>query len=140
VNLSSDVDDSETESDQEESDNNGDSSRVWCPVDGSSRTVPPSHFPFLGKPGLKDDVEHDPLDYLRLFLDDNVIGIIVAETNRYAEQCSSNPSKARSRTNRWEPVTADDIWVFISLIILHGIIGKLLQKWYWSTNRLISSS
>lgn len=72
-------------------------------------------------------------------MDDKVIEIIVTETNRYAAQCQDNRYRPFSRSRRWEPVTADDIWVFLGILILQGIVGKPVQKWYWSTNKLLET-
>ena len=84
--------------------------------------------------GEKDD----PLTYLRLFLDDSVIDIIVNETNRYAEQALTRTSHRRlSRTRHWEPVTRDDIWRFFGVLVLQGLVRKPRQQWYWPRNRLL---
>lgn len=85
------------------------------------------------------NVEHDGLSYLKLFLDDSVMTRIVNETNRYAEQCQQQNSRPFSHTNRWEPITVDDLWVFFGILILQGVIGKPVQQWYWSTNKLLET-
>uniref|UniRef100_A0A8C5P8P0 PiggyBac transposable element-derived protein domain-containing protein n=1 Tax=Leptobrachium leishanense TaxID=445787 RepID=A0A8C5P8P0_9ANUR len=73
------------------------------------------------------DVElNNPLAYLRLFLTDAVIEKIVTETNRYQDR-------------KWEPVTKDEIWKFLALIILQGVVAKPMQKWYWTTNKLLAT-
>ncbi|KAM9329571.1 piggyBac transposable element-derived protein 4-like [Gastrophryne carolinensis] len=38
-----------------------------------------------------------------------------------------------------EPVTKEDIWKFLGLILLSGVVGKPLQKWYWTTNKLLAT-
>ncbi|XP_068107881.1 piggyBac transposable element-derived protein 4-like [Hyperolius riggenbachi] len=101
--------------------------------------APPPRFPFTGSPGQKRECDHSPLAYLELFLSEEVIGMIVQETNRYAAQQLAAPLSMFSRSRRWEPVTSEDIWLFLSLVILQGVVGKPLQKWYWSTNQILAT-
>ncbi|XP_044151406.1 piggyBac transposable element-derived protein 4-like [Bufo gargarizans] len=89
---------------------------------------------------MKADVERDnPLAYLQLFLTEEVIEKIVTETNRYQQQQSATQHGTFSRSRKWEPVTKEDMWQFLGLIIFQGVIGKPLQKWYWTTNKLLAT-
>ncbi|XP_068122125.1 piggyBac transposable element-derived protein 4-like [Hyperolius riggenbachi] len=135
-NLSSD---SESDSDSISSDTEVSDARVWCPVNTTRAPPPPPRFPFTGEPGLKVACEHCPLAYLQLFFSDAVIDKIVVETNRYAAQEIAAPRRPLSRTRMWEPITKEDLWWFLGLIILQGVVGKPLQKWYWSTNKVIAT-
>ncbi|XP_068130827.1 piggyBac transposable element-derived protein 4-like [Hyperolius riggenbachi] len=132
-NLSSDSDSDSITSDTEEVSD----ARVWCPVNTTQAPPPPPHFPFTGEPGLKVECDHCPLAYLQLFFSDAVIDKIVVETNRYAAQEIAAPRGPFSRSRMWEPITKEDLWLFLGLIILQGVVGKPLQKWYWSTNKII---
>lgn len=61
---------------------------VWCRVETTADNPVPPVFRFTGKPGLQvENVEHDCLSYMRLFLDVSIMKQIVNETNRYAAQC-----------------------------------------------------
>ncbi|XP_068117048.1 piggyBac transposable element-derived protein 4-like [Hyperolius riggenbachi] len=129
-----------------ESDSGEDSSldvrdvRTWCAIDCSTPQAPPPRFAFTGSSGLKVEVEgSDPLTYLKLFLTADVIDKIVSETNRYAEQQMATSHLRFSRVRAWEPVTSDVIWQFLGLIILQGVVGKPMQKMYWSTNHLLAT-
>ncbi|KAM9316409.1 piggyBac transposable element-derived protein 4-like [Gastrophryne carolinensis] len=114
--------------------------RTWCPIDCGMDEVPPPRFPSTGSPGMKVDVEHnDPLAYLKLFLTDDIIEKIVTETNRYNKQQSATLHSKFSRNRKWEPVTKEDIWKFLGLILLSGVVRKPLQKWYWTTNKLLAT-
>lgn len=114
--------------------------RTRCSTDCGTGQAAPPRFPFTGAPGRKVDVEHNnPLAYLQLFLTDEVIGKIVMETNRYQEQQSATLHHKFSRSRKWEPVTKEDIWKFLGLIILQRVVGKPLQKWYWTTNKLLAT-
>ncbi|KAM5158092.1 piggyBac transposable element-derived protein 4 [Mantella aurantiaca] len=141
VYSSSDTD-TDTDLTSDDSDDSAELSdvRTWCSIDCDTDQVAPPRFPFTGAPGMKVDVEPDnPLAYLQLFLTDEVIEKIVTETNRYKEQQSATLYRKFSRIRKWEPVTKDDIWNFLGLIILQGVVKKPLQKWYWSTNKLLET-
>ena len=60
------------------------------------------------------------------------------ETNWFKEQQVATHQRF-TRSRKWEPVTREDIWKFIGLIILQGVVGKPLQKWYWTTNKLLAT-
>uniref|UniRef100_A0A8C5LXP6 PiggyBac transposable element-derived protein 4 n=1 Tax=Leptobrachium leishanense TaxID=445787 RepID=A0A8C5LXP6_9ANUR len=110
---------------------------TWCCIDGADHAAPP-RFPFTGAPGIKVDVELDnPLAYLRLFLTDAVIEKIVTETNQYQEQRSVTLPRKWSCSRKREPVTKDETWKFLAMIILQGVVAKPMQKWYWITNKLL---
>ena len=86
-NLSSDEFSSDSEVSESESDLLQDV-RVWCAIDVEHPPAAPPRFPFTGQPGLQVPLndEQDPLTYVRLFLDEDIMISIVTETNRYAEQ------------------------------------------------------
>ncbi|KAM5165143.1 piggyBac transposable element-derived protein 4-like [Mantella aurantiaca] len=141
VYSSSDTD-TDTDLSSDDSDDSAELSdvRTWCSIDCDTDQAAPPRFQFTGAPGMKVDVEHDnPLAYLQLFLTDEVIEKIVTETNRYKEQQSATLYRKFSRIRKWEPVTKNDIWNFLGLIILQGVVKKPLQKWYWSTNKLLET-
>ena len=140
-NVSSDALSSDSEATDSDSDSLDDA-RVWCSVDTEQPSTAPPRFPFTGQPGCKATLtdKNDPVTYLRLFLDENVIDVIVTETNRYAKQTlTRTPHRRLSRTRNWEPVSRDDIWLFIGVLVLRGIVQKPQQRWYWSTNRILET-
>ncbi|GFU28012.1 piggyBac transposable element-derived protein 4 [Nephila pilipes] len=61
--------------------------RDWCEITASGRSGPP-RFPFTGTPGVTFpvNINYTPLDMLEMFLDSNLMDIIVKETNNYAEE------------------------------------------------------
>ena len=141
VNLSSDEFSSESDVSDSDTDDIADV-RVWRRVDLEQPPTAPPRFPFTGNSGLQADLSHksDPLTYLCLFLDDYVVDTIVVETNRYADQMLGRSSqRPKSRTRHWEPVTADDIWLYFGILVLQGIIQKPQQRWYWSNNRILET-
>ena len=69
----------------------------------------------------------DPFGLFSLFLYDSLIGLIVDETNRYAEQ------SLRVTEKEWS-TNVEEIRTYLGFIILMGI-NKLPEiRDYWSTN------
>lgn len=75
-----------------------------------------------------------PIDYFMLFFDDNLLQLIVDETNLYAQQ---NPLS--STRYAWYDTTISEIKAFLGLIIMMGI--KRLPSYidYWSSNPLLGT-
>ncbi|OXA57084.1 PiggyBac transposable element-derived protein 4 [Folsomia candida] len=89
---------------------------------------------------IKDDFRHHfgtSLDILRKFIDDSMVEKIAVESNRYAEQVKRTSPRAFIG---WTPVTAADIWRFLSLILAMTLVKKSSYKEYWSTDPLVSTT
>ena len=78
------------------------------------------------------------LDYLQLDLTDEILTLIVSETNRFAEQFFEK-TQSTSYTNLWEPVELAEIKIFLGLVMLMGIIHKPSLAMYWSKEELLST-
>ena len=64
----------------------------------------------------------------------------VAETNRYDEYCiQSTMLKPRSHMRRWQPVTSDEIYVDLGLIMLMSILQKPTLKSYFSRDAFVET-
>ncbi|KAG8236324.1 hypothetical protein J437_LFUL018600 [Ladona fulva] len=84
---------------------------AWRELDTSCPPAQP-RFYFQGESSVNFEVAPggSVLQYLELFFDDEVIGHITNETNRYAAQClSEKPSSSRPR---WHDTSAAEIRVF----------------------------
>ena len=64
------------------------------------------------------------LDYVELYLTDQIIDSIVTEKHRYAECFLVNAKEKRNKSllGRWEPVTPNEIKSFLGVSLLIGII------------------
>ncbi|XP_067934961.1 piggyBac transposable element-derived protein 4-like [Watersipora subatra] len=73
-------------------------------------------IPFSGTPGLKVRMPQDAslLDYFKLFLTDEIMNLILVETNRFGN----------SKHQNWQPINMNDLQRFFALIMLTGIIKK----------------
>ncbi|GFQ76407.1 piggyBac transposable element-derived protein 4 [Trichonephila clavata] len=115
--------------------------RDWCEITASGRSGPP-RFPFTGTPGVTFpvNINYTPLDILEMFLDSNLMDIIVKETNNYAEQeRKANRAKISrcSRSKKWIPSNDREMKLFFGLIILQGIVRKPNQAIFWSHRRIL---
>ncbi|XP_067121900.1 piggyBac transposable element-derived protein 4-like [Centruroides vittatus] len=124
----SDVSDSESSVDSDQSIS---TARNWVDVDINNPSPPPPRFPFTGNPGCRFNINNvDPLAFFKLFFDLHLVNLIVSETNRYALQ------QPRSSRHQWEPVTVGEMYTFLAICILQGIVKKPDERMYWSTNDL----
>ena len=92
-------------------------------------------FSFDEVDGLKTRTKYNPvvLDFLESHLTDHAIDLIVAETNRFAEDYSlENPDSSDS----WIPVDAVEIKEFVSFFLLIGITKITNVEMYWSKDEL----
>lgn len=95
------------------------------------------NFPFLGNEGLKGRVQGEtPLDYASLYLTDEFWQLLVAETNRYADQFFET-NVVNTNTVHWVPVDVDEMKSFVGLLLLMGIVHKPTLPDYWSLDDLI---
>ena len=89
--------------------------------------------PFVGATGPSVPISRNPIDLFSLFFDDDVIGTIVRETNRYAEQCLVETTKTWS-TN------AEEIRAYIGFNILMGINRLPEIRDYWAKDKKLHYS
>ncbi|KAL4143907.1 hypothetical protein QTP88_006161 [Uroleucon formosanum] len=90
---------------------------------------------FIGNYGplvILDEVS-EPIDFFKLFLTDEIIQLMVIETNRNTQQLlSSQRISRRSRFSSWEPVTKDDIEHFLGLLLWMGLVKMPSLSDYWN--------
>ena len=77
-------------------------------------------------------------DYFRLFFDQEVLTLLVSETNRYASQYyQENPSCMNSALYReWKDVTMEKMFLYINLLIHMGLTKFPKVSYHWSKNEL----
>ncbi|GBN32219.1 PiggyBac transposable element-derived protein 4 [Araneus ventricosus] len=129
-------------SDESDSDEDTlDAAGSWCRIKQEILAPPPPRFPFSGNPGLNTRMDgSSPIEFFCIFFDDDIVGYIASETNRYTEDfIEKNDLTPSSRVQKWKYVDSSEIRVFLGIIILQGIVQKPLQKWYWSQRPLLST-
>ncbi|XP_055910454.1 piggyBac transposable element-derived protein 4-like [Eupeodes corollae] len=96
-------------------------------------------FTFTGKSGFLIDVPStiSCLEAFYLFVDEEVIQLIVLETNRYAEQQIHRvPITRASRKKKWVPTNTTEIRKFLGLLLWMGLVKVGLLEDYWSKKNL----
>ena len=76
-----------------------------------------------------------PLGLFTLFFTDYLLRDIVTETNRYAQQCLSNPPKKGEKHLPWHPLTVPECRTWLGLLLTTCVVqkvGRLAD--YWSRN------
>ena len=99
---------------------------------------------FMEDHGLVDDVTSasedntvHPIDCYRHFITDEIIDLMVRETNRYAEQyLEAHDISRRSKYRQWKPTTYEEILKFFGIVIEMGLVQMPQLNHYWSSSRL----
>lgn len=134
-----DSDSSVDNRDMEEGTNNDDFEEIF-PHNPDIVTELP--FPFSELPGPKHAPlpNSPPISYFNLFFTSSLLSLIVAETNRYADQfLSTRVPSSGSRNKMWQRTTIDEIRAFIIVIVNMGIIRKPTIESYWSKTEHFST-
>lgn len=83
------------------------------------------------------DRDIQPIDVYKLFCTDEVIDLIVMETNRYFEQTAAEkPITRLSKMNAWKPVTSKDIQQFLGILIMMGLNRQPTFDCYWAKSKM----
>jgi len=99
---------------------------------------------FTATPRIQVQLPNEPSagDFMKLFLTDQLFGLLVTQTNLYASQYKrSNPNLPRHpQANYWVDTTRNEMKQFLALTLLMGIVKKPQLCDYWSTNALLKGS
>lgn len=94
------------------------------------------NFEFTGLSGPQQELspEITPLETFLLLVDDEVINLIVTETNRFAVQTiASKRVKKYSRIKKWTPTNPEEIKKFLGLTMWMGLVRLGALPDYWAT-------
>jgi len=84
-----------------------------------------------------EDNTINPIDCYRHFITDEIIDLMVRETNRYAEQYSqTHEISRRSKFRQWKSTNNQEMWKFFGIIIEMGLVQMPKLKYYWSSSQL----
>ncbi|GBM51646.1 hypothetical protein AVEN_43276-1 [Araneus ventricosus] len=114
-----------------------DAARNWCRIDQENLAPPPPRFPFSGNPGLNTRMDgSSPIEFFCIFFDDDIVGYIASETNRYAEDfIEKNDLTPSSRVQKWKDVDSSEIRVFLGIIIFQVLEYHRLERSPTTTRR-----
>ncbi|KAG8235677.1 hypothetical protein J437_LFUL015735 [Ladona fulva] len=111
---------------------------AWVWGDFQENNIPEKN-PFSGKCGPSVDIANVLESFTNIF-DRDLIEKIVLETNRYAcNYLQSNTLFSRSRLNYWKAVDVGEVYVYLGLIMLMGIVRKPTIRSYFSRNPLLET-
>ena len=90
------------------------------------------------------NVESTPIDIFKNFFDRELVTLICRETNLYQRKVKENLLSEgklgpKSRIHKWVDVSEDDVYRFLALIILMGVIRKPTLQMYWSTDEMLAT-
>lgn len=103
---------------------------IWTEYEGRHK-----EFPFTGQYGLQRELAADisPLEVFFLILDDEVIDLLVTETNRFAEQTiASKVPRKYARITKWTPTDAAEMKKFLGLTLWMGLVRLNSLQDYWA--------
>ena len=100
------------------------------------------NFNFTGTAGLDSSVDLTadsmPIEFVNLFITDEIIDNLVAETNRFASQFLQATSlKRKARASNWSATNPAEMKQFIGCLLLTGIDKKPHIEDYWSSDPLL---
>ena len=83
-------------------------------------------FPFSDLEGLKIRMKNDlsPLDFFKLYLNNEIIELLVREINWYANQFLEDKPVTNTYLRKWTGVIVDDMNQSIGVLLLMGIVYK----------------
>ena len=132
---------SESNGDSDEEVEDLSSVRVWYEIDTDSIPPAPSHFPFTATPLVNVILDENvtPLAYFEIFFDDQLLMILVNETNNYANQEINKQSAQSSykKSKKWVNVEIAEMKIFLGLLLLQCIVHLPEQEWYWTKRESI---
>ena len=82
-------------------------------------------------------VTHEPLEMFSHFFTDNLLAVIVEETNRYAVQCLAATN--RNSTTTWE-TSLDEMKAYLGFMVVMGVNQLPEIRDYWSTDTKLNNS
>lgn len=112
-------------------------------VPWTSAGIPRPSFPFTGNSGVQIPLSKDNiLGIFESFFTEELIQLIVSETNRYARQFldkNKENRKPKSRTNLWYDTNENEIRTFLALLLIQGVDSKPDSKLYFTRRESIES-
>ncbi|KAJ8734236.1 hypothetical protein PYW07_014787 [Mythimna separata] len=72
-----------------------------------------------------------PFEIFSKIWDEDIIDLIVRETNRYAANLQSSTLPQFSRLRKWVPITPQELWTFFGILMLQSICPLPVEREYW---------
>lgn len=118
--------------------NNQSAASDWEPVSKTSTQFSCS-VPL--NPVLSDVVAgQDPIDFFNLLITDDIMDLMVIETNKYAKRLKGEEGRHRSRIAKWAKTDRNELRIFFAIIISMGLVNVPKIQLYWSKNNLYNNA
>jgi hypothetical protein len=102
-------------------------------------------FAYDDENGIKPEfaaalIDGSPFDFFSVFIDDEILSMMVDETNLYAEQLVTQATdvKPTSRLYSWEPAIKEEMKMFIGILEYMGMVQKPTIQHYCSKKKLFA--
>ena len=102
------------------------------------RRYPSTIHPFTATPGLTCPVPTTPLSFFQLFVPLGVLLYFVEETNDY--EYYQREEMRKKCTYAWSGVGVEDIYHYLGIVVLMGIIALPEMQMHWAHNMTFSLS
>lgn len=79
------------------------------------------------------------IDFVKTFLCEELIELIVIESNRYYQQIVQSKKSPYSRLRHWRETNVNEMYTFLAVYMLMVRNQKVSVSEYWSTDRLLCS-
>ena len=117
---------------------------IALPTDWTASGRERNPFTFRSEHGVKFAVKdkENPVEFFENYFDEEVVTYLVTETNRFAQQFQNENMEAmspQSRVHKWHDTSANEMKVFIGLLILQGIDSKVESSMYFSSRESVAS-
>ena len=144
LDLESSSSKSSTDSDQRAYSSSDRDDGIALPTDWIASGGERNPFTFRSDHGVKFTVEdkENPVEYFEKYFDEEVIAYLMTETNRFATEFQHEYEENLSsqlRAHRWYDTSANEMKVFVGLLILQGIDSKVKNSLYFSSRESVSS-
>jgi len=112
---------------------------TWEKCDKERKVQPPQLS--VNQRELLAEIPDDPssYDFLKLYVTDDLLDLMVRETNRYAPQYIAEnigSLKPHSIVHKWKETDREEMSVLLGLLLHIGLLYKPRLSMYWSTGEL----
>ena len=130
--------DLESETSDEEGTNDEVYSHVWSEILSESDAELMEDYGLIQEvTSVPGDSTILPIGCYRHFITDEIIDLMVRETNRYVEQyLQTHDISRRSKSRQWKPTNDVEMLKFLGIIIEMGLEQMPKLEYYWSNSRL----
>lgn len=84
--------------------------------------------------------DKSPLEFYQLFLDEDILTMMVTETNRYGAQCQKKETAPKARIHNWQDTNVEELQRFIGLLLWMGLVQYPSIESYWSKMNIYSNA